>query len=202
MPAIVDVRDAPAVRAMVEDAHREHGRLDLMFNNAGAGIGGQVDGLSLEHWNRALDVNVRGVIHGVHAAYPLMLAQGFGHIVNTALATGLLPVPLLAPYSMSKHAVVGLSPSLRAEAADRGVKVSVVCPGVIETPILDKGNPHDLPPCSTRCRDASTSKGSTSPTRHLPSQPIFSAESGATELSSSRRGWHMCSGSSSVRPRS
>jgi len=145
VPAIVDVRDAPAVRAMVEDAHREHGRLDLMFNNAGVGIGGQVDELSLEHWNRALDVNVRGVIHGVHAAYPLMLAQGFGDIVNTGSAAGLLPVPLLAPYSMSKHAVVGLSLSLRAEAADRGVKVSVVCPGVTETPILDKGNPPDLP---------------------------------------------------------
>jgi NAD(P)-dependent dehydrogenase (short-subunit alcohol dehydrogenase family) len=105
-----------------------------------------VEELSLEHWNLALDVNVRGVIHGVHAGYPLMLAQGFGHIVNTASIAGLLPAPLLTPYSMSKHAVVGLSRSLRDEAADRGVKVSVVCPGVIETPILDKDNPPGLPP--------------------------------------------------------
>ncbi|MGZ4619972.1 MAG: SDR family NAD(P)-dependent oxidoreductase, partial [Frankiaceae bacterium] len=58
---------------------------------------------------------------------------------------GLLPSPFITPYGMSKHAVVGLSLSLRLEAADRGVKVSVVCPGVIETPILDKGNPPDLP---------------------------------------------------------
>ena len=87
-----------------------------MFNNAGVGVAGEVDELSLEHWNRALDVNVRGVIHGVHAAYPLMLAQGFGHIVNTASPAGLMPSPLIAPYGMSKHAVVGLSLSLRIEA--------------------------------------------------------------------------------------
>jgi NAD(P)-dependent dehydrogenase (short-subunit alcohol dehydrogenase family) len=76
-----------------------------MFNNAGVGIGGQVDELSLKHWNRALDVNVRGVIHGVHAAYPLMLAQGFGHIVNTGSADGLLPVPLLAPLSLRRSRI-------------------------------------------------------------------------------------------------
>ena len=144
-PALVDVRDAAAVQAMVEQAQRDHGRLDLMFNNAGVGVAGEADELTLAHWNRALDVNVHGVIHGVHAAYPLMLAQGFGHIVNTASAAGLMPSPLITPYGMSKHAVVGLSLSLRIEAADRGVKVSVVCPGVIETPILERGNPSDLP---------------------------------------------------------
>jgi NAD(P)-dependent dehydrogenase (short-subunit alcohol dehydrogenase family) len=145
-PALVDVRDAAAVQTMVEQAQRDHGRLDLMFNNAGVGVAGEVDELSLAHWNRALDVNVRGVIHGVHAVYPLMLAQGYGHIVNTASMAGMMPSPLITPYGMSKHAVVGLSLSLRMEAADRGVKVSVVCPGVIETPILEKGNPPDLPP--------------------------------------------------------
>ena len=145
VPIVVDVRDAAAVRTMVELTQRDHGRVDLMFNNAGVGVAGEVDELSLEHWNRALDVNVRGVIHGVHVVYPLMLAQGFGHIVNIASMAGLLPSPFITPYGMSKHAVVGLSLSLRLEAADRGVKVSVVCPGVIETPILEKGNPPDLP---------------------------------------------------------
>lgn len=145
VPIVVDVRDAAAVRTMVELTQRDHGRVDLMFNNAGVGVAGEVDELSLEHWNRALDVNVRGVIHGVHVVYPLMLAQGFGHIVNTASMAGLLPSPFITPYGMSKHAVVGLSLGLRLEAADRGVKVSVVCPGVIETPILEKGNPPDLP---------------------------------------------------------
>lgn len=82
-------------------------------------------------------MNLRGVVHGVAAAYPVMVRQGNGHIVNTASLAGLLPAGLLTVYSMTKHAVVGLSLSLRAEAASRGVKVLVVCPSAVETPILD-----------------------------------------------------------------
>jgi len=91
-----------------------------------------------------LDVNVRGVVHGVHAAYPLMLRQRRGHIVNTASLAGLVPGPGLAPYVAAKHAVVGLSLSLRAEGADRGVKVNAVCPGFVDTPLLGRVN-ADLP---------------------------------------------------------
>jgi len=126
----------------------DHGRIDLLFNNAGVGMWGDVAELTLAHWNRVIDVNLRGVVHGVAAAYPLMIDQGRGHIVNTASLAGLVPGPMLTPYAMTKHAVVGLSTSLRAEAASLGVRVSVVCPGVIDTPILDKGNPPDLPPVS------------------------------------------------------
>jgi short-subunit dehydrogenase len=86
-----------------------------------------------------LDVNLRGVIHGVQAAYPIMLRQGFGHIVNTASMAGLLPTPLVVGYGATKHAVVGLSTSLRVEAAPAGVRVSVLCPGVIRTPALIDG---------------------------------------------------------------
>jgi NAD(P)-dependent dehydrogenase (short-subunit alcohol dehydrogenase family) len=143
--AAVDVQDAAAVAALVTDTAARHGRLDLMFNNAGLGIGGPVEELALTHWDRAIDVNLRGVVHGVHAAYPVMLRQGFGHIVNTASLAGLLPSPGSAPYSATKWAVVGLSLSLRGEAAPRGVRVSVVCPGGVDTPILDKGMPPDLP---------------------------------------------------------
>lgn len=71
------------------------------------------------------------------AAYRLMIAQGFGHIVNTASAAGLAPAPGFTAYAATKHAVVGLSTSLRSEAARRGVRVSVVCPGFIDTPIKD-----------------------------------------------------------------
>src|ERR1700722_10990736 len=74
-----------------------------------------------------------------------MIGQRRGHIVNTASLAWLVPSPGLAAYSMTKHAVVGLSTSLRAEAAAHGVRVSVVCPGVIDTPLLDKGNPPDIP---------------------------------------------------------
>src|SRR5580693_1197639 len=142
----LDVTDAEAVAALVERTAQDHGHLDFMFNNAGIGIVGPVRELSLTHWNRVIDVNLRGVVHGVVAAYPVMIRQGRGHIVNTASLAGLLPSPMLTPYGMTKHGVVGLSESLRMEGADHGVRVSVVCPGVIDTPLLDKGNPPDLPP--------------------------------------------------------
>jgi len=145
----LDVTDAPAVAELLERTARDHGHLDLVFNNAGVAVAGAAEEMTLQHWNRAIDVNLRGVVHGVVAAYPIMIRQGRGHIVNTASLAGLLPAPMLAPYGMTKHAVVGMSTSLRMEAARHGVRVSVVCPGVIDTPILDKGNPPDLPPLSS-----------------------------------------------------
>jgi len=141
----LDVADARGFERAVSEVREEHGRLDLLFNNAGIGVGGPVEELTLAHWERVLDVNLRGVIHGVRAAYPLMLEQRSGHIVNTASLAGLLPFPLGTPYATTKHAVVGLSLSLRAEAAANGVRVSAICPGVIDTPILDSEGPLDLP---------------------------------------------------------
>lgn len=143
-PAVLDVTDAAAFEALVARVSDEHGRLDLLFNNAGIGVGGPVRAMTAAYFDRVIDVNLRGVCHGVVAAYPRMCDQGSGHIVNTASLAGLIPSPLLTPYGATKHAVVGLSTSLRAEAAAFGVKVSVVCPGVIDTPLLDKGNPPDL----------------------------------------------------------
>lgn len=141
----LDVRDADAVRAAVTQVTAGMGRLDYVFNNAGMGVGGEVDEIPLAAWERIIDVNLRGVMYGVIAAYPVMVKQGFGHIVNTASMAGLGPAPLLTPYAMTKHAVVGLSISLRIEAAARGVKVSVLCPAAIETPLLDTEGHADLP---------------------------------------------------------
>jgi NAD(P)-dependent dehydrogenase (short-subunit alcohol dehydrogenase family) len=141
----LDVRDAAAVAAAIDRAADPAGRLDVLFNNAGIGIAGETHELSVAHFDRILDVNVRGVVHGVMAAYPRMVRQGFGQIVNTASLAGLGPAPFLTSYSMTKHAVVGLSLSLRAEAAAFGVRVNALCPAAIETPILDAQNPADLP---------------------------------------------------------
>ncbi|WP_169949363.1 SDR family oxidoreductase [Microbispora sp. H11081] len=138
---VCDVSDAEAVRELVTGVAAGHGRLDFLFNNAGIAVGGRAEELTLAHWNRTIDVNLRGVVHGVHAAYPLMIEQGFGHIVNTASLAGLAPAPLMLPYTTTKHAVVGLSLALRAEAAAHGVRVSVVCPGFTDTPLLDNANP-------------------------------------------------------------
>jgi short-subunit dehydrogenase len=83
-----------------------------------------------------LNVNLFGVVHGVAAAYPLMVEQGHGHIINTASIAGLIPFPVQVSYVASKYGVVGLSNALRVEGADLGVNVSVVCPGLIRTPIF------------------------------------------------------------------
>jgi short-subunit dehydrogenase len=96
----------------------------------------------MDDWNRIVDVNLLGVINGVQAAYKVMLRQGFGHIVNTASMAGLLPAPGAVAYATTKHAVVGLSRSLRAEAALDDIRVSVLCPGAIRTPILQGGGKY------------------------------------------------------------
>jgi NAD(P)-dependent dehydrogenase (short-subunit alcohol dehydrogenase family) len=137
--ARLDVTDAAAVQAAVDEAVNRAGRLDLMFNNAGIVWGGDSELLTLHQWNAIIDVNIRGVVHGVAAAYPLMVRQGHGHIINTASMAGLTAAGQITSYVMTKHAVVGLSLALRSEAADRGVGVLVVCPSAVETPILDKG---------------------------------------------------------------
>ena len=133
----LDVRDAPAFRDAVAAVVRDAGRIGWLFNNAGIGVGGPTESVTLDAWNAAIDVNLRGVVNGVAAAYPTMVAQRCGHIVNTASTAGLLPVPLLVPYATTKHAVVGLSTSLRIEAAAHGVRVSALCPGPVDTPLLD-----------------------------------------------------------------
>jgi NAD(P)-dependent dehydrogenase (short-subunit alcohol dehydrogenase family) len=137
--ATLDVTDAEAVRLLVESVTADEGRLDLIFNNAGIGAGGPVEHLALEAWDRVIDVDLRSVVHGVVAAYPIMVRQQSGHIVNTASLAGLVPSPVLTPYAAAKAGVVGLSVSLRVEAAAHGVGVSVVCPGPVETPLLDAG---------------------------------------------------------------
>ncbi|MEV6558206.1 SDR family oxidoreductase [Nocardia sp. NPDC051756] len=129
----LDVADADAVATLVQQVKNEHGRLDMIFNNAGLAIGGPVHDLTLAHWQRAADVNVMGVVHGVDAAYKIMVEQGYGHIVNTASIAGLVPAAFMGPYNMSKHAVVGLTLSLRGEAAAHGVKVVCVCPIAVHT---------------------------------------------------------------------
>jgi short-subunit dehydrogenase len=133
----VDVTSQDSVREVVDDTIRRNGRIDLLFNNAGIQIGGEHHEIGLDAGMRMVDINISGVLHGIEAAYPAMIAAGSGHIVNTASVAGLTPVPLGALYSATKHFVVGMSTSLRSEAADLGVNVSVVCPGPMSTPFWD-----------------------------------------------------------------
>ena len=135
----LDVRDREAFVALAKELRDSEGSVDYLFNNAGIAIGGRVSDYQPGDWDEVLDVNLRGVVHGIDAVYPIMRAQGSGHIVNTASMAGFLPLPGGASYAASKHAVVGLSKALRIEAAQHRVRVSVVCPGAIQTPILVGG---------------------------------------------------------------
>jgi NAD(P)-dependent dehydrogenase (short-subunit alcohol dehydrogenase family) len=131
----LDVTKSAQVTKLITATAKKYGQLHYLFNNAGIAVMGEVLDMKPAHWRRTLDVNLWGVIHGTTAAYPAMARQGFGHVVNTASAAGLCPIPLLTAYTATKHAVVGLSLALRIEAAGRGVRVSVVCPGIIQTNI-------------------------------------------------------------------
>ncbi|MGA2525395.1 MAG: SDR family oxidoreductase [Smithellaceae bacterium] len=135
----VDVTDFPSMERLVRETVESSGRLDYIFNNAGIAIGCTANHYSIEDWNKIIDINFRGVVNGIQAAYFIMIEQGFGHIINTASIAGLMPNPLGVAYGATKHAVVGLSKSLRVEAAQMGIRVSVLCPGVIRTPILQGG---------------------------------------------------------------
>jgi NAD(P)-dependent dehydrogenase (short-subunit alcohol dehydrogenase family) len=147
----IDVTDFSALERLIQETVRRTGRLDYLFNNAGIVIGGSANLYGIEDWNQVIDVNLRGVINGIQAAYKIMIAQGFGHIVNTASMAGLMHGPGNVAYTTTKHAVVGLSESLRIEAAEAGVRVSVICPGAVRTPILEGGGKFgkmliDIPP--------------------------------------------------------
>lgn len=137
--ATVDVSDTEAVRELVRSTVAEHGRLDVMVNNAGVLFSGPFEETTDAHWEHALGVNIRGVINGARAAYDQMLIQpDGGYILNTASLAGLMPAPWMTPYTTSKWAVVGFSRALRAEAAGRKITVTALCPGYTDTKLLDE----------------------------------------------------------------
>lgn len=146
----LDVRDREAFAAVARAVVDRHGRIDVFYDNAGIAVAGGIEELTPEHWDSAIDVNLRGVIHGVEAVYPVMRAQGHGHIVITASLAGLIPVPLLGPYTVTKHAVVALARVLRLEAAASGVRVSALCPAFVQTPMLGNINPGTAPTKANR----------------------------------------------------
>ncbi|MBJ7353734.1 MAG: SDR family oxidoreductase [Thermoleophilaceae bacterium] len=133
----LDVRDSAAVVALVGSTVEKHGRIDYIFNNAGIAVQGYVEEIPIEDWDAIIDINLKGVAYGTSAAYKHMVKQGSGHIVNTASLAGLTPAPLLAPYSTVKFGVVGMCDSLRVEAQSKGVYVTALCPGFIDTAIYD-----------------------------------------------------------------
>lgn len=134
----LDVADAGAVGGLAERVYEEHGRVDVLCNNAGVGHAGAAAECELEDWRRIVEINLMGVVHGVHHFVPRMIAQGGGpsHIINTASMAGLVPSANMAPYTMSKYGVVGMSECLALELREHGIGVTALCPGIINTDIV------------------------------------------------------------------
>lgn len=132
----VDVSDEQAMEKLAARVATEYGVVDVLVNNAGIGLSGSFLDTTSEDWRKVLDVNLWGVIHGCRLFGRQMAERGQGgHIVNTASAAAYLPSRTLPAYSTSKAAVLMLSECLRAELAGRGIGVSAICPGIVNTSI-------------------------------------------------------------------
>ncbi len=135
-----DVSKANDVEALARRTYETFGKAHVVCNNAGVGSGGLSWEIPASDWAWCLGVNLWGVVHGIRAFVPRMIAQGEGHVVNTASMAGLLTGPGMAPYFATKHAVVALSECLHHELAmvtGGRIKVSVVCPSWVKTAIAD-----------------------------------------------------------------
>lgn len=131
-----DVSESEDVDALVKTATDKYGRLDVMFNNAGIGIGSPLLGTTAEDYYRTIRIDLDGVYWGLQAAGKVMVAAGRGAIVNTASVAGLIGSTGLSAYNAAKHGVVGLTRNAALEFAPFGVRVNCICPGVIETPLV------------------------------------------------------------------
>ncbi|MCZ4512055.1 SDR family oxidoreductase [Streptomyces sp. ActVer] len=141
LPHSLDVTDPLSVRSFVAAAHERYGRVDVLVNNAGVMPLSRMDALRTDEWDRMIDVNLRGVLHGIAAVLPIMRTQGAGHIVNIASVSGLRVDPTAAVYSATKHAVRALSEGLRQES--RELRVTVISPGLTRSELADTINDQD-----------------------------------------------------------
>jgi NAD(P)-dependent dehydrogenase (short-subunit alcohol dehydrogenase family) len=142
----VDCSDPQSVEALAASVFADGRGVDVLHNNAGIGHAGDIESTTMDDWTRVIGVNLLGVAYGIQAFVPRLLAQGRpATIVNTASAAGLIGIPQMAPYCASKHGVVGITESLDAELSPRGIRVCAICPGIIDTPIVEKATLRGQP---------------------------------------------------------
>lgn len=134
-----EVTDEAQVQKLADAIHAQFPAIDILINNAGVVMGGMAWEVETSDWRRLHDINVMGVVHGIRAFVPKMVArkQG-GHVVNMSSVSGLVGTPGMGTYAATKFAVMGLTESLRMELHRHGIGVSAVCPGYVKTPIQSK----------------------------------------------------------------
>ncbi|MFH1150680.1 MAG: SDR family NAD(P)-dependent oxidoreductase [Actinomycetota bacterium] len=132
-----DVRSEEDLEAMAAHFFERWGRVDVLVNNAGVIDAGTVGEVAMEDWRRVMGTCFWGAVHGCHAFIPRMKRQGGGHIVNVASIAGIISLPEAAPYNTAKAAVVSLSETLRSELAPHRIGVTVVCPSILQTNLLE-----------------------------------------------------------------
>jgi NADP-dependent 3-hydroxy acid dehydrogenase YdfG len=139
---VLDVTDPQSVGAFVRAAHERYGRIDVLVNNAGVMPLSRLDALKVDEWNQMIDVNIRGVLHGIAAVLPIMRGQDEGHIVNIASVSGHRVDPTAAVYSATKFAVRAISEGLRQESRD--LRVTVVSPGLTGSDLTESISDPDV----------------------------------------------------------
>lgn len=140
-----DVADRGQVEALADEAARQLGGTDLLINNAGVATAGPVDAIPHADWEWIVGINLWGVVHGCQLFVPQMRAQGGGHVINVASSAGLLCMPMMAPYNVTKAAVVALSETMCAELRPAGIGVTVLCPTFFRTKIMESSRFHGEP---------------------------------------------------------
>ncbi len=135
-----DVADPVSVERAARASYETFGNVHVVCNNAGVAGGGGIDAISLDTWQWVLDVNLMGVLHGIHAFLPHIRAHGEGgHIINTASMAGMQSGLGFSPYATSKYAVVAMSEGLAMQLKPLGIGVTVLCPGFVRTRISESG---------------------------------------------------------------
>ncbi|MEQ9519490.1 MAG: SDR family NAD(P)-dependent oxidoreductase [Parvibaculum sp.] len=135
-----DVASRASVEAAAQTALEAFGKVHVVCNNAGVGVGGPIEDVRPRDWDWIIDVNLKGVVYGTEVFVPIMRAQGEGgHFVNTASMAGMVSPAGMEPYNATKFAVVAMSEGWHGQLADEGIGVSVLCPGFVKTRIHESG---------------------------------------------------------------
>jgi 2-keto-3-deoxy-L-fuconate dehydrogenase len=136
-PLRIDVTDGHGVKSAFESIGASHGTFDVLINNAGIGLVGNVEETEESDFDRLMTVNVKGVFNGCKAAIPIMLKQGRGNIINMGSVAGLVAVARRFAYSATKGAVIAMTRQFAMDYVDRGIRANVICPGTVETPFVE-----------------------------------------------------------------